>query len=258
MSDKRLGATPKNTMSEKLADIVHQFCEILREEEWEPMEPAIEKIVTTSFQHKEGLRKMLSRHPLWDDTTMRITMPIEPNGERIDVPEKMDGFRLLCDEVKIDDSPLNVMPLSVFETVLSRGGTLTSDDCEDLKVRGYEGGKNGQKIGRAINAWSAAHGVDKHKDYNWRFNELINGGRNTTDRTAVLSINPVDFLTASHGDFDSCHSIHRDDNSCYKSGNLSYMLDKVSMVFFTVVAGEHADFPTWKIDRINFHFDSGL
>jgi len=238
-------------MSEERADIVRQFCAILEHEGWEPGWSAIEKIVNKSYKNKEGLRKMLSRNPAWDDTTLRIIMPIETNGERVNVSEKMEGFRLMCNET-------NTTPLDVFESVLTRGGTLTPDDCNALKAKGYDGGKTGQKIGRAINAWATAHGIEKHKDYNWRFNELINGGGNTTDRIAILSINPVDFLTASHGDFTSCHHINRETNSCYKSGNLSYAMDGVTMVFFTVAAGESADYPTKRIDRINYHFDSGL
>ena len=135
---------------------------------------------------------------------------------------------------------------------------LTPNDCNALKEKGYDGGKTGQKIGRAINAWSTAQGIEKHKDYHWRFNQLINGGKNTTDRVAILSINPVDFLTASHGDFASCHSIDRRGDHCYRSGNLSYAMDGVTMVFFTVATGESADYPSKRIDRINYHFNSGL
>ena len=182
---------------------------------------------------------------------MRIVIPIETNGERLDVPEKMEGFRLMC-------AGKDTAPLGVFESVLTRGSMLTLDDCNALKAKGYNGGKTGQKIGRAINAWATAHGIEKHKDYHWRFNELINGGKNTTDRVAILSINPVDFLTASHGNFTSCHSIDREKNSCYKSGNLSYAMDGVTMVFFTVATGKSADYPSERIDRINYHFDSGL
>jgi hypothetical protein len=239
-------------MSVKRTDIVRQFCDILEEEGWEPEKSAIEKIVNTSLKSKEGLRKMLSRHPKWDSETLRITMPIEPSDGRLDVPEKMDGFRLLLSE-GIEKSPLDV-----FESVLTRGGALTSDDCNALQAKGYNGGKTGQKIGRAINAWATAHGVDQHKNYNWRFNELINGGSNTTDRVAIFSINPVDFLTASHGDFSSCHNLTREDDHCYTSGNLSYAMDGVTMVFFTVATGQPPDYPSKKIDRINYHFGSGL
>jgi len=238
-------------MDEVRAEIVDQFYNILEKEDWQPTKSAIEKIVDTSLKHKKVLRKMLSLHPRWDDTTMRITMPVETNGERLDVSDKMSQFRTMC--VGTDTGPLNV-----FESILTRGGQLTPEDCNDLQARGYSGGKAGQKIGRAINAWATANGIDKHTDYNWKFNELINGGRNTTNRMAILSINPVDFLMASHGDFSSCHSINLDREHCYRSGNLSYALDKVTMVFFTIDTDELPDYPTKRIDRINYHYKSGL
>ena len=238
-------------MDEVRAKIVNQFYNILVKEDWQPTMSAVEKIVDTSLKHKKVLRKMLSLHPRWDDTTMRITMPVETNGERLDVSDKMSGFRMMC--VGTDTAPLNV-----FESILTRGGQLTPEDCNDLQARGYSGGKAGQKIGRAINAWATANGIDKHTDYNWKFNELINGGRNTTNRMAILSINPVDFLMASHSDFSSCHSINLDREHCYRSGNLSYALDKVTMVFFTIDTDASPDYPTKRIDRINYHYKSGL
>ena len=238
-------------MNDNRAEIVRQFFAVLKAEDWQPTKTAIEKIVDMSLKHKKVLRKMLSLHPRWDDATMRITMPVETNGERLDVPDKMSGFRNMC--IGVDISPLDV-----FETILTRGGALTFEDCIDLEAKGYNGGKVGQKIGRAINAWATANEVNKHDDYNWKFNELINGGKNTTDRVAVLSINPVDFLTASHGDFSSCHSINLDREHCYRSGNLSYAMDKVTMVFFTINPDESPNYPTKRIDRINYHFKSGL
>jgi hypothetical protein len=125
-------------MSGQQADIVRQFCAILESEEWESTESANGKIVYTSLKNKKGLRKMLSRHPKWDKKTMRITMPIEPNGERLDVRDTMEGFRLLCNG--IDTSPLDV-----FESVLTRGGMITPDDYHALQAIGYNGGKLGHK-----------------------------------------------------------------------------------------------------------------
>jgi len=238
-------------MSEERAHIVKQFGNVLEEEGWEIDNWAIEKIVDTSLENKERLRKMLSRHAAWDEKTMRITLPIDYNAERQDVPEKMDGFRTMCENV-------DTSALDVFSQVLERGGALTADDCAALQACGYSKGKIGQKIGRAINAWAVAHGIDKHKDYNWRFNELINGGQNTTDRVAILSVNPVDFLVASHGQFTSCHGINSGQDKCHKSGNLSYAMDETTMVFFTVAPSKPADYPTERIDRINYHWDSGL
>ena len=238
-------------MSEEGAHIVKQFLYVLEEEGWDATKWAIERIVNTSLENKERLRTMLSHHSAWDAKTMRITLPIDYVAERLDVPEKMDGLRTMCKDV-------DTSALDVFAKVLIRGGVLTADDCSALQACDYHYGRVGQKIGRAINAWAVAKGIDKHKEYNWRFNELINGGRNTTDRIAILSVNPVDFLLASHGDFTSCHSINADRDSCHKSGNLSYAMDSTTMVFFTTAPGVSANYPTERIDRINYHWDSGL
>ena len=243
------------SMSALRKNIVDQCCYILQQEGWSRTESAIKTIVDTSFENKEKLREMLSRHPEWDNDTMRIIVPVETNGERLDVPEKMDGFRYMCHRVS---AAIDVSPLEIFESVLIRGGVVTSEDCDALHSAGYNGGKKGQKIGRAINAWAVSCGVNIHKEYNWRFNALINGGLNTTDRIAILSLNPVDFFMASHGAFDSCHSIDRDGDHAYRSGNLSYMMDGTTMVFFTVDPNKSADYPTNRIDRIFYHFDSGL
>ena len=64
-----------------------------------------------SLKNKRELRKMLSRHPEWDGGSMRIIMPIESNGERLDVSCKMAGFRLMCNG--IDTSPLEVFEFNI-------------------------------------------------------------------------------------------------------------------------------------------------
>ena len=237
--------------------ITRQFVEILKREGWDPTEKAVEKIVKKSLKNKSWLRKMLSKHSNWDKETMRVTFPITDSYGRLDVQEKMDKFMEMCHEVD-GIGNIETLPLFIFREVLERGGPLTKSDCAVLEARNYTGGKAGQKIGRAINAWAVSHGINEHKDYNWRFNELINGGSNTADRVAFLSVNPIDFLLASHGNFNSCHSINREENCCHQNGNLSYALDEVTMVFFTIAPGSTADYPTERIDRVNYHWDCGL
>ena len=55
-------------------------------------------------------------------------------------------------------------------------------------------------------------------------------------RHTCISVNPIDFLLMSNGNsWDSCHYIgESDDKGCYSSGTISYMLDKHSMIFYTV------------------------
>ena len=53
------------------------------------------------------------------------------------------------------------------------------------------------------------------------------------ERTAILSVHPCDFLEMSNRD-NTWHSCHRLDNGGYQMGTLSYMVDDVSMVLYTV------------------------
>lgn len=59
-------------------------------------------------------------------------------------------------------------------------------------------------------------------------------------RHTCISLNPIDYLLMSNGNsWRSCHYIGDDANDagCYSSGTISYMLDKHSIIFYTVDAG---------------------
>lgn len=59
-------------------------------------------------------------------------------------------------------------------------------------------------------------------------------------RHTCISLNPVDYLLMSNGNsWRSCHYIgdYANDAGCYSSGTISYMLDKHSIIFYTVDAG---------------------
>lgn len=59
-------------------------------------------------------------------------------------------------------------------------------------------------------------------------------------RHTCISLNPIDYLLMSNGNsWQSCHYIgdYASDAGCYSSGTISYMLDKHSIIFYTVDAG---------------------
>ncbi len=59
-------------------------------------------------------------------------------------------------------------------------------------------------------------------------------------RHTCISLNPIDYLLMSNGNsWRSCHYIgdYASDAGCYSSGTISYMLDKHSIIFYTVDAG---------------------
>lgn len=124
----------------------------------------------------------------------------------------------------------------------------------------------GQKMSRAINKICVWLGIDKLPDYNKEFAKFADAVNPLKIvRHTIISINPIDYLTMSFGNsWASCHTIdkanrRRMPNSYegqYSSGTISYMLDKVSMVFYTVSSDYNGNdyFFQDKINRNMFHY----
>lgn len=124
----------------------------------------------------------------------------------------------------------------------------------------------GQKTSRVVNKICCYLGFDKVDGYNREFAKYADSlSPMTIKRHTVLSINPLDYLTMSFGNsWASCHTIDKENkrrmpnsySGCYSSGTISYMLDKVSMVLYTVDASYNGD-EYWtqpKINRQMFHY----
>ena len=125
---------------------------------------------------------------------------------------------------------------------------------------------NGQKTSRVVNKICQYLGLDKADGYNKEFAKYADSlSPMTIKRHTILSINPLDYLPMSFGNsWASCHTIDKDNkrcmpnaySGCYSSGTVSYMLDEVSMVLYTVDASYEGD-EYWnepKINRQMFHY----
>ena len=124
----------------------------------------------------------------------------------------------------------------------------------------------GMKMSRAINKICHWLGIDKLPEYNKEFAKYADSVNPLKIvRHTVISINPIDYLTMSFGNsWASCHTIDKANrrgmpNSYqgqYSSGTVSYMLDKVSMVFYTVDASYNGNdyYFEPKINRNMFHY----
>lgn len=124
----------------------------------------------------------------------------------------------------------------------------------------------GQKTSRVVNRICQYLGFDKVDGYNREFAKYADSlSPMIIKRHTILSINPLDYLTMSFGNsWASCHTIDKDNkrgmpnsySGCYSSGTISYMLDEVSMVLYTVDASYDGN-EYWNEDKINrqmFHY----
>lgn len=107
----------------------------------------------------------------------------------------------------------------------------------------------GAKYTRAIRQLCGAIGLTKCDDFEKQFATLSDAfSDGKVKRRYCLSINPLDFLLMSNGN----------PAKCYQAGTMSYPMDKVTMIFFTIdnIKGD-GDFYTYpKLHRQLFMYSS--
>ena len=187
------------------------------------------------------------------DTCMALRefMPEEMRIEVIDYGRKLPDaiYRFLCDLPNMTEQYINDDIVENLNII-----------CPDVHAH------KGQKMSRVINKILSYIGYNKLPDYNREFAKYADAlNPLQITRHTVVSVNPLDYLTMSFGNsWASCHTIDKTNKrgmpnsyeGMYSSGTVSYMLDKPSMVFYTVDASYNGnDF--WnepKINRQMFHW----
>ena len=109
------------------------------------------------------------------------------------------------------------------------------------------------------------HSRDRDHGWNKRFAEFADAiNPLNIKRWTIISVNPVDYLTMSFGNgWASCHTPDKENkrradgnySGCYCSGTLSYMLDKPTLIMYTVnekYKGREFCLQD-KMNRCNFH-----
>lgn len=258
--------------------------ELLSEYDYNYTDKALNKIIDTWATNKADLILAFKKHPnylkgkfmiafshnfnreidlnalelfkrwLFDfDTCMALRefMPEEMRIEVIDYGRKLPDaiYRFLCDLPNMTEQYIN-------DDIVEKLNII----CPDVHAH------KGQKMSRVINKILSYIGYNKLPDYNREFAKYADAlNPLQITRHTVISVNPLDYLTMSFGNsWASCHTIDKTNKrgmpnsyeGMYSSGTVSYMLDKPSMVFYTVDASYNGnDF--WnepKINRQMFHW----
>lgn len=233
---------------------------------------AIEKIASTWNDRKSWLRSILSKHPLWREQEQAIifdyTQIRDFNREIfLDVLEeyqfnmRIELSRLINQEsLKMDDYHKFSGIVNIFKNDVD--GKLANQslvrDIEECVHKTFTSGTKNSRIFNSLMLPFFENDSQALANYNHYFAKIADV-MNPIEikKYTCLSIHPADFLLMSNG--TRWRSCHRMDDSERRNGCLSYLLDDVSMILYTVSSKfdeSNGDFyyeP--KIDRQIYCFD---
>lgn len=191
--------------------------------------------LNTWAQKKARLLELLRHHPNWVEAEKAVVFRFSEGRDiERDVVDEI-AFTMLDiarETVALEDYQAFC---EAFQTAVGEYRTTLSETAlEIVRARGGIKCATGQKASRIIGKLCRQFGVDGHKRYNAVFAQIADAlNPLQIHRTAILSVHPCDFLEMSNRDntWNSCHGL---DKGRYQMGTLSYMVDDVSMVFYTV------------------------
>lgn len=258
----------------------------------------VDGILNTSNRAKGNLYDILSTSEKW-------------NGNLLMVMDEIDAFRSV-NRAKVNEFAdwfgKNMLVLKPEDVYLYQNYNMLFDDCQSVidegkaklinNIVGKYGGtrrfNEGQKLTKAVEyigklcgldkikdmqeiTWTTSDGVEhsRMKDFGWNGKKAEFGDAivpKKDKRKICVSINPIDFWTASKGkNWQSCHTIDKWNewdcgdsehhySGCYCGGTTSYMLDEVSFVVYYLNADYNGDEPFLedKYKRCMFHYKNGV
>ena len=257
---------------------------LLSEYDYQYTEEALNKIIDTWATNKADLITAIKKHPNYLQGKFMIVF--SHNFDRTVDKTAINGFKkwllnsetcFAVREFMTEEMRNEViyygrkLPNDIF-CFLTEMTNMTGQYIDDYVVERLDNispdlhAHKGQKMSRVINKLLTYVGFNKLPDYNREFAKYADAlNPLQITRHTVLSVNPLDYLTMSFGNsWASCHTIDKENKrnmpnsyeGMYSSGTVSYMLDKPSMVFYTVDASYNGnDF--WNEPRINrqmFHW----
>lgn len=207
--------------------------------------------------NKAALLRLLRNHPDWDEEALAVRYDVEVTRKAVkqDIDILVSRLAHLCPVAETRTKLLIALyaltdPMSQYINSPECVGAVSSICNVTCAV--------GQKTSRVVHRVCEAFDITSHAEYNSKFAQLADAlNPLTITRTGWLSIHPCDYLEMSNIDnsWSSCHNL---EDGCYMAGTLSYLGDKVSMIFFTT---ERVDGPVYaapKVTREVFAYGSDI
>lgn len=204
---------------------------------------------------KGWLASTLRHHHSWDEKNLCVSDIFEE--KRLSTADKrmtaLENFTAKIYNVLNEKTLYYILRSSeALDCAALKTVTQKFKDYVESSVLGQRGAKVsiGAKFTRAIRQLCVVEGIDKTVDFEKWFATLSDEFSDiTVKRRYCLSINPIDFLLMSNGNsWSSCHFLeYGNSNKCYQAGTMSYPMDMVTMIFFTIDnikgEGEYCELP---------------
>lgn len=272
-------------LHQKYGHLAHITGESVAIEEW---------FTNKGNENGETITAVLSKHPNWNPEKKYIVFSHEFEREIDSAGYRMFWRKIKrfaydngISNYVIDEFEENLymaMSSTIRQTLDKNAEIYLKEAYPELKA------KEGMKVSRLVNRFMCSLGLDKFKatetrtrvdengnfyeetrefyPYNRIFDEFAQSVNPTKQkRWVVFSVNPIDFATMSFGNsWASCHTIDKANrrhssgthyHGMYCGGTMSYMMDKSSIVVYTVDGSYNGNDYEYqdKMTRQMVHFD---
>ena len=184
---------------------------------------------------KNDLINLLRLHPNWNEDAKAVVIEFKEGRDiERDVINEIVFLMLGIAEDSVPAQSTDYFRIAFDAAISEYSSTLSEGALSIIREHSQIKCASGEKTSRIIGKICRKFGLDKHERYNSVFAQLSDAlNPIQIPRTAVLSVHPCDFLEMSNKNntWTSCHNLV---DGSYQGGTLSYMIDSLSMIFFTV------------------------
>lgn len=224
----------------------------------------IYKNYKAAVEAKRELREILSKHPNWNETQQCVEIPVSIFNK----PSYSD-INASCDELLNEAGKQPVFSFnsaSSFRSFMGYASQARHMDLTDNVMKFSSWTKScmsslsvvdninlDMKVSKVVSAVLNRLNIKRTHEIEKAFAKYADSvSTSSKDYKLILSINPADFVTMSHGNsWRSCHSFK--DGGGWHAGCLSYALDNTTMIAYIIpkeTSGVYALEP--KIKRLLF------
>ena len=245
--------------NEKKAELLKEMKDLLDQENYHYTHDALEKIIEKWHAQKGSLIEMFSKHENYNGNYQIVLN--EKYYRDIDKKVVYESLEELINYIHVDNRNNIYKMLKEYKNNYNFTQYITETQEEiynaylqDTNISFRKGQKTSKQLRKLLLSFEEIKNDPDFEKVYAQLSDAINPLQ--VERYTILSIHPMDYLKMSYGyNWDSCH--HIGNRGCYSSGTISYMLDDISFIMYTINNNEDITKPhaARKITRQVFAYD---